>query len=121
MTKKRPFALSIAGFDPSSGAGVTADLKTFEAHKVQGLGVCTAITFQNDNEFDGLEWLTKEKLQAQLEPLFRKFKIRTAKIGLIRNLETLNWLVDYLLSKNPEMRIIWDPFLKASAGFTFHE
>src|SRR5688572_864602 len=121
MTQKRPVALSIAGFDPSSGAGVTADLKTFEAHKVQGLGVCTAITFENDSEFDGLEWLPQEKLEAQLKPLFRKFRIRTVKIGLIRDLETLNWLVDYLLSKDPEMHIIWDPILKASAGFTFHE
>ena len=121
MSKKRPFVLSIAGFDPSGGAGITADLKTFEAYKVQGLGICTAITYQNDAEFDGLVWQSKEQIQAQLESLLRKFKIETAKIGLIENLETLNWVVDFLKEHNPKIRIIWDPILKASAGFTFHE
>lgn len=120
MSKKRPYALSIAGFDPSGGAGVTADLKTFEAHKVQGLGVCTAITYQNDREFDGLEWLPKEQIQAQLNVLLRQFKVDVAKIGLIQNLDTLLAVASQLKQHNPNIRLIWDPILRASAGFTFH-
>ena len=48
----RPYALSIAGFDPSGGAGLLADCKTLEANEVYGLGVCTALTVQNDVQFE---------------------------------------------------------------------
>jgi hydroxymethylpyrimidine/phosphomethylpyrimidine kinase len=56
MSKKRPFVLSIAGFDPSGGAGVLADCKTFE-HQVYGLAIITANTIQTENEFYKLEWI----------------------------------------------------------------
>ena len=48
---KNKYILSIAGLDPSSGAGITSDIKTFEAHGLYGLSVCTAITIQNDINF----------------------------------------------------------------------
>ena len=51
---KRPVTLSIAGFDPSAGAGVLADIKAFEQNGVYGMGVVSALTFQNDTEFDGV-------------------------------------------------------------------
>ena len=121
MKIKRPFALSIAGFDPSGGAGVTADLKTFEALRVQGLGVCTALTYQNDGEFDGLEWVPLPQLKLQLEPLLRRYKVEVVKIGLVQNLAVLEELVVLLRQYRPDIPVVWDPILKASAGFTFHE
>ena len=54
--KNRPYVLSIAGFDPSGGAGVLADIKTFESFKTVGLAVSTAHTFQTEDDFHGLEW-----------------------------------------------------------------
>ena len=51
MKKSRPNVLSIAGFDPSAGAGVLADIKVFEQHQVLGMGVATSLTFQNEAEF----------------------------------------------------------------------
>ena len=48
MVEERIGALSIAGFDPSGGAGILADIKTFEVNKVCGMGALSAITFQND-------------------------------------------------------------------------
>src|SRR6478609_9522229 len=100
--------LSIAGFDPSGGAGILADIKTFEGNKVHGLGVCTSITYQNDKEFDGLNWLDKDQIKNQIDVLAKRFRFDWIKIGLIENLSMLNKLVDYLLHINPNAKIIWD-------------
>ncbi|OYX86286.1 MAG: hydroxymethylpyrimidine/phosphomethylpyrimidine kinase, partial [Flavobacteriales bacterium 32-34-25] len=51
MSTNRPFVLSIAGFDPSAGAGVLADIKSFEQHQVYGFAINTANTIQTENEF----------------------------------------------------------------------
>lgn len=120
MSRTRPAVLSIAGFDPSGGAGILADIKTFEMHYTCGLGICTSITFQNENEFDGLVWLSFQSIEKQLEVLFRKYDIGVIKIGLIENFAVLNNLLDELLKFNPDSRIIWDPILRASAGYNFH-
>jgi len=121
MSNQRPFVLSVAGFDPSSGAGISADLKTFEMNHTYGLCVCTAITFQNDNEFDGMEWISFSAIQKQVDVLFRKYNIDAVKIGLISDFIMLNNIIDYLLNYKPSIKIIWDPILKASAGFDFHQ
>jgi hydroxymethylpyrimidine/phosphomethylpyrimidine kinase len=120
MSERRPFVLSIAGFDPSGGAGILADIKTFEMHQTCGLGVCTSVTFQNEHEFQGVEWLPFNSIQKQLDILFRKYNIDVVKIGLIESFFVLNGLLDHLLKFNPDVKIIWDPVLTASAGFDFH-
>jgi hydroxymethylpyrimidine/phosphomethylpyrimidine kinase len=51
MKNNRPYCLTIAGFDPTGGAGVLADIKTFESFGVYGMGIITSNTFQTDNEF----------------------------------------------------------------------
>jgi hydroxymethylpyrimidine/phosphomethylpyrimidine kinase len=120
MSERKPFVLSIAGFDPTGGAGILADIKTFEMHHACGLGVCTSITFQNEDEFKGVEWLRFISIQKQLDILFRKYNIDVIKIGLIESFFVLNGLLDHLLKLNPDVKIIWDPVLTASAGFDFH-
>lgn len=121
MKNKRPYVLSIAGYDASAGAGVLADVKTFESIGVYGLAVTTCITYQNDHTFDGIHWLPKKKIKNQLYPLLDTYKIEYVKIGLIENLEILNELIQLLLTYNAAIKIIWDPILKASAGFDFHK
>ena len=118
---KRPFALTIAGFDPSGGAGLLADIKTFEAHQIYGLGVCTALTVQHENRFDSVQWVDNELIIEQAKLLFEKYDIQYVKIGLIKSLEDLSKIINALMSWNPEIIIIWDPILKASAGFNFHD
>lgn len=119
MPKERPCVLSIAGFDPSGGAGVLADIKTFEQHKVAGMGVITGLTFQNDSEFNGVKWIETNDIIKQIEILSRKFKFEYVKIGMIKDLETLASIISKLLVPNP--KLIWDPILKASAGFEIHK
>lgn len=120
MQKIRPYILSIGGFDPSGGAGVLADVKTSEAHKTLGISAISSVTYQNENKFSGLQWLSFEEIKKQLIPLFELYKIEFVKIGLIENKDSLKKIVNYLLKRNPEIRIIWDPVLKSSSDFVFH-
>ena len=120
MSEYRPQVICISGFDPSGGAGILADIKTLEMHRVQGLGVCTALTFQNENTFSGMEWVGEKNIQNQLDTLLELYRPKAIKIGIIENLPVLNELIDRIKSQISEARIIWDPILKASAGFDFH-
>ncbi|AEV99875.1 hydroxymethylpyrimidine/phosphomethylpyrimidine kinase [Niastella koreensis] len=120
MQTARPNVLTIAGFDPSGGAGVLADCKTFEQHGVYGFGVCTAWTVQTDDSFYNIHWLSAEQVIEQLQPLMNKFVIAACKIGIIDSLETLLDVIVFLKESNPAIQIVWDPVLKASAGYDFH-
>jgi len=119
--KKRPNILTIAGFDPSSGAGLTADIKTFETLKCYGLAVCTANTVQNDIEFKNCHWTSIELIRNQIEVLFDRFDIDFVKIGIVQNWEVLHEIIDVVLEKNEKIKIILDPILKSSSNFKFHE
>ncbi len=115
----RQFVLSIAGHDPCGGAGVLADVKVFEHLGLSGLGVVSALTYQNDSEFDGVKWCSLEEIDQQLKPL-RKYAVKAIKIGLIESFEILGKVVDLVRRYFPDAYLIWDPILKASAGFEFH-
>lgn len=116
----RPYVLSIAGLDPSAGAGILSDIKTFEALKTYGFGVCSALTVQNDKEFISNEWCSLEFILNQIKA-FEKFDIKAAKIGIMPSIEiTLN-ICAYLKSSFPSIKIVLDPIWKASAGFRFQE
>lgn len=120
MPDSRPYVLSIAGFDPSGGAGVLADIKTFEALGVYGFGACSALTVQSDTDFLKVSWLGTHDIIEQLEPLVNKFTIHACKIGIIKNLDVLLEVILYLKNQQRDIRIILDPVLKATAGFAFH-
>ncbi|MDR3705199.1 MAG: hydroxymethylpyrimidine/phosphomethylpyrimidine kinase [Paludibacteraceae bacterium] len=115
----RPFVLSIAGHDPCGGAGVLADIKVFDHLGLSGLGVVSALTFQNDSCFEGVKWCTLEEIEKQLSPL-RKYPVKAVKIGLIENFEHLQQVVDLVRNYFSAAYLVWDPILKASAGFRFH-
>jgi hydroxymethylpyrimidine/phosphomethylpyrimidine kinase len=116
----RPYALTIAGFDPSAGAGVLADVKTLEANGVYGLAACTALTVQNDVAFERVSWVGLAGVQDQIRLLRARFHIGFIKIGLIESLPFLLELIGWLKAHNPAVQIIWDPVLRATAGYEFH-
>ena len=120
MQKSTPSVISIAGLDPSGGAGLLADIKTFESLGVMACGITTAITYQNDKAFYSVDWLSNEQIHRQFEALTKNFSFDYAKIGLIKHFSQLVYIVDFLKAHNPEIKITWDPILKASAGFDFH-
>lgn len=118
--KKRPYIVTIAGFDPSNGAGLTSDVKTFETLKCYGLAVCTANTAQSDIEFHTCHWTPIEVIIEQISILFKRFDIEYAKIGIVENWQVLSKIIDTLLKLNPRIKIILDPVLRSSSNFTFH-
>jgi len=117
----RPYALTIAGFDPSAGAGVLADVKTLEANGVYGLAACTALTVQNDVAFERVSWVPLADIQDQIRGLLARFSVGFVKIGLIESLPVLLELIHWLKAQNPAVQLIWDPVLKATAGYEFHQ
>ena len=118
--KEHKYILTIAGHDPSGGAGLTSDIKTFEAHGLYGLSVCTAVTIQNDVDFKECIWIEKDLIISQVQTLFDRFEIPVVKIGIIKSWEILSILLDVLHTLNSEVKIILDPIIKATAGFDFH-
>ena len=83
--------------------------------------MCSALTFQNDFQFEGVEWTSLSEIIRQIEILYRVYQMEVVKIGLVENLETLLGVIDTILGFNPKAKIIFDPILKASAGFNFHD
>lgn len=121
FTINRPFVLSVAGFDPSGGAGLLADVKTFEGLGCYGLAVNTANTVQNDVKFEACHWTSEEIILQQLELLLERFPVEGVKIGIIEDLQVLNRVIEKLLMRNKDIKIIWDPVLKSSSGFSFQK
>ncbi|SHM51128.1 hydroxymethylpyrimidine/phosphomethylpyrimidine kinase [Chitinophaga sp. CF418] len=113
--------MSLAGLDPSAGAGLLADIKTFEALGAYGLGVCTALTVQTDTRFLSVEWQSAGQIIAQATPLLETFPVEYCKIGIVRDAPTILEIILSVRTIQPEIRFILDPVVKASAGYTFHD
>ena len=115
----RPVALTIAGYDPSGGAGVLADIKTFESIGVYGVAIITGNTFQNDRTFEGVSWLKKKEKKKNVELLARRFPVKAIKLGMHKNLDDVKRSIKLCRKYFPGAKIIWDPILAAPAGFDF--
>ncbi|MDI9309838.1 MAG: hydroxymethylpyrimidine/phosphomethylpyrimidine kinase [Limnohabitans sp.] len=119
MSKHRPFVLSLAGFDPSAGAGVLADVKTFEMHQVYGLAVITGNTIQTEDRFLKMEWMDTYWVIDSLNHLAKQYEVQAVKIGIIPSLETLDTYIKTIKLLWPKAKIVWDPVLKATANYEF--
>ena len=106
--------LSIGGSDPSSGAGIQSDIKTFSTLDVHGLTIITAITGQNTTNFGMVEPVSKKILQNQWEAIISDFKIDGIKIGMVYNSEIIKTLYQNL--KKLKIPIIVDPVIKSTTG-----
>lgn len=115
----RPSVLTIAGFDPSGGAGVLADAKTFEQHHVYGFAVNTGNTIQTENQFFEIHWTDQAFVLKSLDKLFENYVIKTVKIGIVPSLDYLKKIVHAVKRLSPKTKIIWDTVLKSSTDFDF--
>jgi len=121
MATNRPHCVTIAGFDPSGGAGIIADCKTFEQLRVQGLSVITANTLQTEDSFVSTNWVPQEIILQQLTTLLERYPVPFFKIGLVENAGVLNAILDTIHAHSQQPFIIWDPILKPTAGGEFSE
>ena len=115
----QPFVLSMAGFDPSAGAGVLADVKTFEQHRVYGFAINTGNTIQTENEFVEMQWTDLAFVLKSLEKLFDNYSIKAVKIGIVPSLEYLKQIVFKIKILSPKTKIVWDTVLKSTTEFDF--
>jgi hydroxymethylpyrimidine/phosphomethylpyrimidine kinase len=110
-------ALSIAGFDPGSGAGITADLKTFAAHRVYGVACISALTVQSTQGVRAVEPLSSALVRQTLDCLAADVSLSGIKIGMLGSSEIAAAVVSFLESlKLTPNCIVLDPVLRSSSG-----
>ena len=110
-----PILLTIAGFDPSCGAGTAADLKTFAAHGCYGIAAITSLTVQNTQGVDTVHNTPSAELRAQLEALAKDCDIAAVKIGMLGNRGNAAAVGEFLdTHKYPH--VVLDPIMKSSSG-----
>ena len=104
--------LSIGGSDPSSGAGIQSDIKTFENHGVYGLTVITAITSQNTQKISKILPISADIIKSQIESVLNDFKIDAIKIGMLYDTSIIKAV--YSMIKKQKCPIIVDPIIEST-------
>jgi len=113
---KQPVVLTIAGFDPSGGAGVLADIKTIAAFECYGVAAVTSLTFQNTRQVLGALSQTAEAVREQIAPLFEDFEIAAIKTGMLPTAEIIQ-AVAGIIRANAVPVVVVDPVLKSTSRF----
>src|SRR6202162_156893 len=136
MAEKPPVVLTIAGFDPSSGAGVTADIKTIAAHGCYGVACITAMTVQSTAGVRRVEAIDPSLVSETLEELASDVAIAAVHIGMLGSAKVVRAVAEFLASGkagsgkagsgkagsgkagSPGMlpNVVLDPILKSSSG-----
>jgi hydroxymethylpyrimidine/phosphomethylpyrimidine kinase len=115
MQQVPPVVLTIAGFDPSSGAGITADVKTIAAHGCYGISCITALTVQSTAGVKKVRPIDSKMVSETLEELVRDLDIAAVKIGMLATGEVVAAVAEFL-DRTRLPNIVLDPVLKASSG-----
>jgi hydroxymethylpyrimidine/phosphomethylpyrimidine kinase len=118
-TPAPPVALTIAGFDPGSGAGITADLKTFAAHRIYGVACISALTVQSTLGVRAVEPLPAILVRQTLECLAEDVSLSGIKIGMLGSSAVVREVSSFLTAQSgtiPRERIVLDPVLRSTSG-----
>lgn len=107
--------LSIAGSDPSGGAGIQADLKAFSARGVYGMAAITALTAQNTRGVSGVQQVPADFVARQIEAVFADVRVDAVKIGMIANGEIAQAVAD-VLAVHRGIPVVLDPVMIAKGG-----
>jgi hydroxymethylpyrimidine/phosphomethylpyrimidine kinase len=110
-----PNVLTIAGFDPSGGAGVLADIKTFAALRCYGVAAVSALTAQNSQGVGALMPVQPDFLAAQIDALFADTHIAAVKIGMLGTIANIETVARRLALHKPAY-VVLDPVMRASTG-----
>ncbi len=112
---KPPVVLSIAGYDPSSGAGVTADVKTAAAHGCFSVTCITGLTVQTTQGVTAVKTVSADVVRRTLEALAGDFEIAAVKIGMLGSAEVAGVVASFL--EGAKFRnVVLDPVVKSSSG-----
>jgi hydroxymethylpyrimidine/phosphomethylpyrimidine kinase len=108
--------LSIAGYDPTSGAGVLLDIRTFIKMGFHGIGIVTALTSQNTECVRDIFAPPPDFLEEQYSGLRDDIKISGIKVGMLGSRENIP-VIDRILSESPEIPVVIDPIIQSSSGY----
>jgi len=115
MEMTRPVVLSIAGLDPSGGAGIVADIKTIAAFGCFPAAALTSITFQNTTGVFGAEHQSAETLRAQMQPIIQDLTVAAAKTGMLPTAEIVAEVARLFAEENLPAPVV-DPVVVATSG-----
>lgn len=115
MRESTPVVLTIAGFDPSSGAGVTADVKTIAAHGCYGMSAITSLTVQSTAGVRRVLPIDPEALADTLDELLRNGKVSAVHVGMLGCGKMASRLANFLETANLP-NVVLDPVLRSSSG-----
>lgn len=115
MANSLPIVLSIAGFDPCSGAGITADVKTLAAHGCYGLACITALTVQSTTGVTEVQPVAAKLVAGTLRELAEDFQISAVRIGMLGSGEVVGAVAAFLQEFNLP-NVVLDPIFKSSSG-----
>lgn len=116
MRTKVPIVLTVAGFDPSSGAGITADLKVISAHEYYGVCCPTVLTVQSTLGVLATQPLQPQYITDTLNCLAQDLDIAAIKIGALGNSDLLQAVTAWLRQQGTIVPIVLDPILRSSSG-----
>jgi hydroxymethylpyrimidine kinase/phosphomethylpyrimidine kinase len=111
-----PVCLTIAGLDPSGGAGIIADIKTFTAFGCFATAAVTSLTFQNTTGVFGAVHQAAETMRGQIEPVVQDFPIAAVKTGMLPTGEIIEE-VARLVGENHLLNFVVDPVVRSTSGF----
>jgi hydroxymethylpyrimidine kinase/phosphomethylpyrimidine kinase len=118
QTNMMPVALTIAGFDPSGGAGVVADIKTFTAFGCFATAAVTSLTFQNTTGVFGATHQTAADVRAQVLPVIEDFRVAGVKTGMLPTREVISEVARLLRETHlQEAGAVVDPVVRSTSGF----
>lgn len=109
-------ALTIAGSDSSGGAGIQADLKTFQAHGVFGMSAVTAVTVQNTQKVYDIQEIEPRIVHDQITCLFDDARIHSVKIGMVSSIKLIQAITKALKAVNPPP-VVLDPVMISKSGY----
>jgi hydroxymethylpyrimidine/phosphomethylpyrimidine kinase len=115
MAATPPVVLTIAGFDPSSGAGITADIKTIAAHECYGVSCITALTIQSTQGVRRVQAVDPGIIAETLQELVSDLAIAAVHIGMLGNEQVVAVVADFLGHAHLP-HVVLDPILKSSSG-----
>ncbi|WP_375669261.1 bifunctional hydroxymethylpyrimidine kinase/phosphomethylpyrimidine kinase [Bartonella sp. MR168JLCBS] len=110
-----PRILSIAGTDPSGGAGMQADLKAFSAMKAYGMSVVTAVVAQNTQGVRAFHALDASFVADQIDSVFEDIRVDAVKIGMVANAQIAQTIAERLAYHKARF-IVFDPVMVAKSG-----
>ena len=112
---KRPAMLSVAGSDPSGGAGIQADLKTATALEVYGAAVLTSLTAQNTTGVTGIHQVPASFVVEQYEAVVTDLDVAAVKIGMLGTADVVVAIAD-AIKRHPPYDVVLDPVMIATSG-----